>query len=298
MRLPSRILLPIAFTVVTAGCATLSRRGPDAEALATCRELSCQGVAAIESGEWEEAESLLTQAVEAVPTDVVSRRHLAEVLWQRGAMSEALVQMEAAARLDPTDAPLLVRNGEMLLATGSASEAMERVNRAIGLDPRLASAWALRGRVHWQLGNMDQALADLQRALKYAPGAPDVLLDLAALHRQRGKHQRCLTTLHHLFDTYSPGEEPQFALFLEGLTLADLDRWQDAAESFAAASQRGPANAEILYHLARAELNAGRPREATASAQQALQVDASHQPSRELLAQLARSAPGDGGELR
>jgi tetratricopeptide (TPR) repeat protein len=255
-------------------------------------------VAAIESGEWDEAESLLEQAVQSSPTDAVSRRHLAEVLWQRGATGEALLQMEAAVQLDPDDATLLVRYGEMLLAIGSQAQALERVDRAVGRDPGLAAAWALRGRVHWQMGNTDQALADLQRALKYSPGAADVLLDLAALHRQRGKHQRCLTTLHHLFDTYSPGEEPQFALFLEGLALADLDRWDDAAASLAVASQRGPANAEILYHLARAEFQAGHPNAATATAQQALVVDASHLPSQQLLAQLTAAAPETASTLR
>jgi tetratricopeptide (TPR) repeat protein len=295
----SRAALVLTMVLATSnGCVSLGSRESKVSAASDCRELSCQGVAAIESGQWEQAEVLLRQAVNASPVDAISRRHLADVVWRKGEREEAIRQIEAAVRLDPTDASLLVRNGEMLLATAAFEQALDRVNRAIGLDPRLAPAWALRGRIHWQLNEVDQAMCDLQRALQFSPGAADVLLDLAALHRQRGKHHRCLTTLHHLFDTYSPGEEPQFALLLEGLTLADLGRWNQAAESLAAASARGEPNVEILYHLARAELHAGHRLAAADAAQRALSIDKSHHASQELLAQLASSTPLTDAQIR
>jgi predicted Zn-dependent protease len=81
------------------------------------------------------------------------------------------------------------------------------------------------------------------------------------------------------------------ALVLEGLTLLDLDRPQQACESLVAAIQRGPASAQVHYYLAHAQYAAGRYAEATAAAQQALAIDASHQASRQLLAQLAAHTP-------
>jgi thioredoxin-like negative regulator of GroEL len=70
------------------------------------------------------------------------------------------------------------------------------------------------------------------------------------------------------------------------VTLADLGRHHEALASLARASQ-GPPNAEILYQLARCQLAVGRTDEAAATAQRALAVDATHQPSRQLMAQLA-----------
>jgi thioredoxin-like negative regulator of GroEL len=93
--------------------------------------------------------------------------------------------------------------------------------------------------------------------------------------------------MHHLHDTYSPGEEPQSTLLLEGLTLLELNRPMQAAEVLLAASQRGPANADLLFQLAQAQSAAGRRDQAAAALEQALAVDATHQPSRDLLAQLA-----------
>jgi tetratricopeptide (TPR) repeat protein len=279
--------LTLAGIVVLCGCASFGRRGPVPEDVAACRELTQQGSTAMEMGQWDQAEALLTRAVKASPTDSTTRAHLAEVLWHRGATEDALLQIEAAVRLDGADASLIVRDGEMRLATGETDKALACADEAIRLNPKLSTAWALRGRVYWRTNETERALADMQRALQYAPDSPDVLMDVSALYRQRGQHDRCLTTLHHLLDTYPPGQETQLALWMEGLTLADLGRPQQAMESLAAANRKGPPNADILYQLAEAQLAAGQPEEATTTARQALAVNASHGPSRELLLQLA-----------
>lgn len=275
------------------GCMSLRHRGPVSESVATCRELCCQGVAAAESGQTAQAESLLLRAIEASPADKISRQHLANVLWQRGAKNEALLQIEAAVQLDPTDATLLVRSGEMLLATGAQERALDRANKAVGLAPRLATAWALRGRAYWQTGNPDRALADFQRSLQFAPAETKVLIELAALYRERGQHHRCLTTVHHLLDSFPLGEEPQFVLLLQGRVLADLERWPEARESLVAASKRGTPNVDVFFELAQVELKAGYPAAAQTAARQALVTDGSHGPSRELLAQIASAAQDD-----
>ncbi len=270
------------------GCAAL-HRGPVPEDVAACRDLTQQGVTAMEMGNWPEAEQLLQSAVEASPVDPATRHYLAEVLWHRSATAAALLQMEEAVRLDETDPLLIVRLGEMQLGTGATEKSLERADEAISLCPKLASAWALRGRVYWRMNQTDRALADLQRSLQFAPDTSDVLMDIAAIYRQRRQHDRCLTTLQHLLDTYPPGQGTQLAYWMEGLTLADLGRPQQAVESLRIANQQGPANADILYYLAQAQLAAGRPDAATATAQQALTMNPTHAPSRQLLTQLAAS---------
>ena len=89
---PLGIALAAAAALLLSGCATLGRRGPVPEEVATCRELTQQGVAAMELGDWAKAESLLERAVEASPVDSTSRYHFAETLWHRGATEEALLQ--------------------------------------------------------------------------------------------------------------------------------------------------------------------------------------------------------------
>ncbi len=249
-------------------------------------------------GQWQQAELLLRQGLEASPDDAEIRRRLAEALWHRGAANEAMSHIAAAVRLEPRDATLAVRAGEMALAAGARDAARERAEEAIRLDPQLAGAWALRGRVFRQTNQPDRALADLQRALVFAPDSSDMLLELAVMYRERGEPARCLTTLHHLHDTYPHGAEPPNALLLEGLTLMDLQRPHQAADVLRTATRRGPPNADILFYLAQAQSAAGQYAEATNSVQQALAVDGSHQASRELLAQLAARPDADVTQRR
>ncbi len=283
---------PIALVTAAAicGCASLRHKTAAPDAVAACRQLSREGVAAMERGDGPRAQSLLEEAVSASPSDVDARRQLAEVLWQAGSRQEAVVHMEAAVRLDPRHAPTLVRSGEMLLALGSADKALVRAERAMALDPTLPSAWALRGQVYRGRGEDEQALADFHQALRYNPHAPDALLEVAELQYQLGRPQRALATVQYLLDGYGPGEEPRRALWLQGLAYGAVDRRQDAVTSLYAASVRGPAEPELLYQLAQAQNAAGDPAAAAATARQA--ADAGHEGGRLLLAQLEQA----GGE--
>ena len=83
-------------------------------------------------------------------------------------------------------------------------------------------------------------------------------------------------------------------LTLEGIVLLDMNRPKQASESLALATQRGQPNIDLMYHLAQAYSAAGDTEQATAAAQQALALDAGHEPTRQLLAQMAaRTAPSD-----
>jgi len=107
------------------------------------------------------------------------------------------------------------------------------------------------------------------------------------MYRRRGQNTRCLTAIYHLLDTYPSGEEPQSVLVMQGQALMDLNRPQQATDAFLAAIQHGPPSADLCFYLAQSYSAAGRGTEASAAAQQALVINGAHEPSRQLLAQLA-----------
>ncbi len=112
-------------------------------------------------------------------------------------------------------------------------------------------------------------------------------MEVATIYRQRGQNTRCLTAIYHLLDTYPSGEEPQSVLVMQGQTLMDLGRTQQATGVFLAAIQHGPPSADLYFYLAQSYSAAGLSTEATAAAQQALAINCAHDPSKRLLAQLA-----------
>lgn len=269
--------------VLLSGCRLPVGGGPVSRSLATSRQLCQRGVAAIERGQWQQAEQLLSQAVQACSHDPEARRQYAEVLWHKGEREAAIAQLQEASRLASEDAALRVRIAQMLLEIGQIPLARQNAQHAIDLNPKLATAWATRGRVARACGQSRQALADYHRALGLAPNDRTVQLEIAELYHQLGQPQQALAALHSLADSYSPGEEPQEVLYYQGLAYGALGRYEDAAESFSRASNCGRPSPEILYRLAEAELLGGRLPEAAAAARQALALDPGHQPSRQLL---------------
>lgn len=281
-------LVSLGLCFAVCGCRTLSaRRGPVPRAVAQCRQLTEQGISAMERGDWKRAESLLSRAVESCNSDPDARRQYAEALWHRGALHEALAQLEEARGLVTTDPALAVRAGEVHLQIGQLSQAQAMAEEALSLDPKFATAWALRGRVAAALGKPRAALGDYQRALGYAPDDHEMAILVAEAYRQLNLPQRALVALQSIGDKYAPGDQPQRVLYLEGLALVALGRYDEATSNLTQAARKDRPSAKILCALAEAQLLAGNVATAQSSVQEALALEPGHAASRALSARIA-----------
>jgi tetratricopeptide (TPR) repeat protein len=258
---------------IVGGCRFMGSGGPVSEEMATCRQLAQRGQSAVDQENWGAAEALFAQAVKTYPNDAAARRYYAEALWRRGAQREALRQADEALRLSPDDAAIAVQLGEMHFRLGRLAEARRLANAALDTHVHAAAAWALRGRIAAKQGKLDSALADFHRALQEAPGDRQVLLEIAEVYVALGRHQRALSNLAALMETYPAGDEPARALYLKGISLSAVGRYADAANALAAANARQPSNADVLACLADAQLQAGDIRSATDGAARALAID-------------------------
>jgi protein O-GlcNAc transferase len=276
---------------LSVGCRTLTRPGPAAQSVATARQLTQQGITAKDRGDWKRAESLLNRAVQTNPTDADARRNYAETLWHRGALQQSLEQFEEARKTTGEDPSLAVRTGELQLALGQINSANQMADQALDLDPKFAPAWALRGRVAAASGQKREALADYQRSLGYAPDNREVAILVAEAYRQLNEPEHALVALERLADSYSPGDEPQQVLLLEGLAMTALGRYDDAVETLTKAASRDRATPDVLCQLAEAQLRAGRVANAQATVSQALGLDPNHVASQTLSARLAAAPP-------
>lgn len=268
------------------------RPGPVAPSVAKCRELSGQGLTAIDQDQWPQAEKLLAEAVAASPVDVDARKHYAETLLKRGASAEALVQLDEAMRLSDRDASLAVRSGEVYLAMGQLEAAERRAARALQIDIASADAWALRGRITAMRGDKRQALADFQRAIGYRRDDRQLLYEMAQLYRQLDRPDRALVCLQTLADTYPSGEEPRELLIDQAQTLTAVARHVDAAACYERALKRGDPTSDLQFNLAQSYLAAGQAQRAQNAAQAGLALAPGDPRGRELLSRLAASPSG------
>ncbi|HUY91998.1 MAG TPA: tetratricopeptide repeat protein [Pirellulales bacterium] len=265
------------------GCRLHRGAEPVSRSLVQCRQLSQQGLRALERNDVPRAEALLAQAVDACPVDAEARRHYAEALWLGKKHDEALQQLDEAVRLASDDSRLLAQAAEKRMLLGDEREARNLAERAIDLDPKNAVAWLIRGRVRRRMGMSQEALADYHRALGLEPDNRECMGEIAEVYGRLRRPQQALAMLQMLCETYPPGEEPQPVLYRLGLAYGAVERPADAVEYLRAASLAGPPSPEMLFQLADAELKAGRRDDARAAAQQALSIQPGHRASLALL---------------
>ena len=98
--------------------------------------------------------------VEKAPGSFESRYNLGEMLEARGALDEAVEQLQAALAIRPTDAIANNALGGALLAKGDVSGAMTRFNRALASQPDYFDA-------HYNLGNVFAAQGDFRAAAEH-----------------------------------------------------------------------------------------------------------------------------------
>jgi superkiller protein 3 len=290
---PLRLGLLLA-AFAAAGCRLPNAQGPVPRSLAASRELSQQGVSAMDEGDWSQAEQLFKKSVETCAANADARRHYAEALWHLGKRAQALDQLDEAICLSPDDDTLLVQVAELRLATADTRGAHDAVRQAIDIHPRSPLAWMLAGRIEAAGGHTREALSAFHRALSFAPESRDALLEIAECYRKLGEPERALVNLQTLADTYAPGEEPRQVMYLEGLALGALGREHDAIDALAQAAARGAPDAGLLWHLAEAEARLGLNDQAWRDVQRALATDPQHRASRQLAAKLAVARQGTG----
>lgn len=281
----------LALLTTAGGCRSLGKQ-PVAENVVEAREMSLRGLDAMQRGRHEEAEQLFAAAIKTCPVDERARRNYADLLWKRGEYGQAVKQMEEAVRLSGGDAGLLVQLGQMQLARGEHEAARQSAERAIAADRQRAAAWALLGDTQRVALELDRALASYHRALSLEEFQPHVQMAVAEIYHQQNKPQRALATLSALADRYGPGQVPTHVLVKQGVTLKQLSRYDDAAEtlSTAIAQSGNQPDIQVLYELADAQVRAGEQANAVLTLRAALQQAPQHSPSQQLLLTLESGA--------
>ena len=151
--------------------------GEDARLIAEARY--GQGVTLIETGQAEEAETLLSEAVEAAPDadeSIPARLGLARLREQEGNADEALELYRAIAgrSRDEVGAEALYRLGTLLLEEGNAERAAEELSRMpalfAGYPEWVAQGYLAQARALDALGNPGDALRLYDRVINEFSG--------------------------------------------------------------------------------------------------------------------------------
>ena len=261
-RFVSKSLAVCAIVFSLTGCQTLKQFGCKSTRDIQARQLEMGGQEALSRGRLEQAQDMLSRAVEYAPGDRRIREQLAEVHVMNGTTDQAIAELHKAIELSQNDPPLLVRLGQVYLANGHLLPAERQIELALDGDRNLPSAWSLKGDALRMRGEFTEALTAYQRSLSLDTLQPSVQIKMAELHQQMKQPNRALSCIEQLLSHYPQDQQPEPALLLEGRILMELDQYSPAIEKLARLTDRQGASEEAFVELCRAQLLAGQPSQA------------------------------------
>lgn len=206
------------------------------------------GMVNFAAGEYETARAWLNRHLRDHPENLPARKLQGATLLQLDAISDAIAVLQPGLKQAPDDPQLLLLLGSAYNRAGRATEATDLLKRAAELapqDPRVLSQLAVN---YVATGQNDEALSVLDTTLDLDADAGAVGYALAFVHLRSGRFEEALKVAQNLRQ-HLPNSA--VAANLEGAAYAGLGRPADAQASLDAALQIEP-----NYHEARANLAA------------------------------------------
>lgn len=211
------------------GCKTLQSRS--SQRSSQCDALCAQARAARDAGNPERANEFLNEALRQQPSDLETRRRLAETMWTNGRHSEAISQFISLREEYPDDSRLAARLAILQWESNQHVAASRSAVEALRLDPHSKDAWLIKARGQVEQGELDAALSSYLRLSQEAPDNFTTLVELGELHLKRGQADRACplfrTAMMHPQATVQQKIETEWLL---GVAYAKSERWSEAIE--------------------------------------------------------------------
>ncbi|MEP6706368.1 MAG: tetratricopeptide repeat protein [Pyrinomonadaceae bacterium] len=271
---------------------TPQMRAEQAEVEATARlaanpkdaaALNARALARMRLNLYRESYEDLSQLVALQPTNSEYQANLGYVLWKLGRAKEAIEAERAAIRIDDKNYTAHYQLGRFLLRVGDQKqlqEAADHLRRAIEIDPRQYETRFELVAAYRALGNTELALAQYELLQDARPAEPRVMYIGALLAVDRNDLKTAISGFQEALR-----HDPNLIGAWQDLGLAyiKLNRWPEAAETFAEMTKRAPDSADAAYFYALALFNAGQTSAAEREARHALRLNAGDAASLTLL---------------
>lgn len=254
--------------------------------------LNARALARMRLNRYQEAYEDLRRVVALQPANSEYQANLGYVLWKLGRPAEAIAAERAAIKLDDKNYTAHYQLGRFLLRLGGQKELQEAANqlrRALQIDPRQYETRFELIAAYRALGNIELALGQYELLQDARPADPRVTYIGALLAADRGDMKAAISGLQEALR-----RDPTLIGAWQDLGLAyiKLNRWSEAAETFAELTKLQPSSADTAYFYALALFNAGQSSAAEKEARRALRLNAGDAASLTLLG-IALAARGD-----
>ena len=217
-----------------------------------------------------EAEACFREALAIAPNDPDTISLLGLSLIRSARVEEGTSLLERAVQLAPRKAGLRLNLVEGLQSSGDYDRALGVLHTILDADPANLQAWTKAGDIAQLQGDLSGAIEAWNRAHDAHPNASGPIARLARVELGRGKAAEAMMILDALLKQ-SPGDTEVLDLWCQGLTA--LRQWAPLEETAAKWCAVEGSSPNAWRHLACAQLELGRPRDAAAAFMNALAID-------------------------
>lgn len=209
------------------------------------------GVVVYMRGDYEDARGLLDLAIGLAPESADAHNNLAAILLDRGENTEAEICFRRALELAPGDSDIDFNLGLILLQRENFVEARSSFEAVIVARPTDADAHHNLA-MTWRRESGGQAaataIAGFRKAIEIDGDECDSLLELSVLLREEGSLTEALATSERVLNSV---ETDARADYNHGAVLYDLGRFEDAARFFQRALSAEIPDSRAHDHLGR-----------------------------------------------
>jgi len=121
----------------------------------------------IEAKSWDAAEQSLNEVIKASPEHAEALLHRAYTRLRKGALSEALVDIQKASICRPDSGVIKMLEGEIHLALKDNQAALNTLKQAVALEPDNGRALYFLGMAYKILGQKEDAAEAFETALQF-----------------------------------------------------------------------------------------------------------------------------------
>jgi len=228
------------------------------------------GIALRNQGKLMEAVQSYRRALELNPQYAIAYNNLGIVLYDQGKLMEAVESYRRAIELNPQLAIAYLNLGNALRDQGKLMEAVESYRRAIELNPQFAIAYNNLGNALYYQGKLTEAVESYGRALELNPQYATAYLNLGNVLRDQNKLTEAVESYRHAIEL-----NPQFATayYNLGNVLRDQNKLMEAVESYRRALELNPQYATAYYNLGNVLRDQNKLTEAVESYRRALELN-------------------------
>ena len=141
---------------------------------------------------FRDSETCFRDVIAKNPDSVTAGSNLGNVLLQKGAVDEAIVQFQRSVQIDPGYQFGRYNLAAALLEKGETDEAISQLRKVLNVDPNHPRAYYTLANALAKKGETEEAIAYYGRALKLVPDFPDAHCNLANVLLEKGDVENAL----------------------------------------------------------------------------------------------------------